>query len=122
VNGVPVMRNNGLPVLGNAGFRVGVSDTRSNALAMLFLSGGAGNVPVAPGCAALIDPTLAYPSFGAVTSSSGTAIFNMPVPNLPALTGFEVYGQWLVEDAAGAPLPPLLGVAATRGVRMRVGT
>lgn len=119
--GVPVVGANSLPWVGNASFRLQLGDAAPGRPAMLFLSGGSGNVPVVGSCAALIDPLRAFPSVAVTTSAQGRALFAMPVPAEPTLAGFEVYGQWFVEDPTGTPLPPLAGLAVSRGARMRVG-
>jgi len=45
----------------------------------------------------------------------------LPIPNNPAFVGVELFCQWLVEDAAGTPLPGFLGLSTSRGGRVHVG-
>ncbi len=120
--GVPVIQASGLPTLGNAGFRVQLTGAGPQRPAVLLLSAGRAQLPLAGACTALVDPLQAFPSVFVLTAPQGRAQFAMPVPNAAGLIGFEVFGQWLVEDPAGAPLPPLQGLAGTRGIRLRVGT
>lgn len=119
--GVPNFHANGLPRLGNAGFQVGVSAAAPGALAVLWWSSAAATLPLAGPCDLLVDPAAGLPVWVGVTSAAGARIEGVPIPNQPALVGAQLHCQWLVQDAAGAPLPGFLGLAATRGARLRVG-
>ena len=98
---------------GNAGFVVSLSGATPNALALLAFSVGEGQSS-AGGCSLWLDfsPGLFYLPFGHglfVTDAQGTASFQLPIPNNPALTGLKVYAQWLAEDPSGSfPIGPFL--------------
>lgn len=119
--GVPAMRSNGLPTLGNGNFRIGVEQARPSALALLCWSTAPANLPLAGACSLLIDPTPALPVWPSIISPSGTRAELLVIPNQPTLIGAELFAQWLIDDPAGAPLPGLLGIAASAGCRLRVG-
>jgi hypothetical protein len=119
--GVPELRTNGLPRLGAQGFRVGVEHAAPNALAVLWWSDAAAALPIAGTCSLLVDPAAGLPVWIGVTSGAGTRLEPLPIPNQPALTGTVLRCQWLVDDAAGAPLPGFLGVAASAGGRLHLG-
>jgi hypothetical protein len=121
VAGVPGLRTNGLPQLGNATFRVGVEHAAPSALAVLWWSDASASAPIAGACSLLVDAGSGLPVWASVTSASGVRVEPLPIPNQPALLGLELYCQWLVEDAAGTPLSGFLGLAASRGARLRVG-
>ncbi len=121
VVGLPGMRNNGVPSLGNANFRIGVENAAPSALAVLWWSDAAAALPLAGACSLLVDPAAGLPVWITATNGSGVRIEPLPIPNVLTLIGAELRGQWLIEDAAGAPLAPFLGVAASRGAWLRLG-
>lgn len=121
VAGVPGMRSNGLPTLGNAGFRVGVEHAAPVALAALWFADAAVQLPIAGTCSLLVDPGAGLPVWFSITSAAGTRIEPLPIPGSPSLANAELYCQWLVEDGAGTPLPGLLGLATSRGARLVLG-
>jgi lysophospholipase L1-like esterase len=120
-NGVPSIVSNSLPRIGNTNFRVGVENAAPGRLSLLCLSAGVGMVPIAGPCNLLIDPQVAYPVMAAITNVLGRAIVPLGVPPDPQLAGLEVFAQWAVDDPTGTPLPPLGGLAGSRGAQIRVG-
>lgn len=120
-NGVPGMRNNGLPKLGNAMFRVGVEHAAPQALAGLWFSDAPAQLPLAGLCALLIDPSAGLPLWPSITAANGIRIETLPIPSVASLAGVQLYCQWLVEDGNGTPLPGFLGVAVSRGAQLTIG-
>lgn len=113
--------SNSLPVLGNAGFALGLGSAPVNAFAVLALGGSRyfsaalGALPFslqglgAPGCELLVDPQVLLLL---TTNAVGAATQVIPIPVAPGLAGLEFVGQWFVPDAGvGA-----LGLAGTVGV------
>jgi hypothetical protein len=119
---VPGVRHNGLPSLGNATFRLGVDAARPAALAVLALSFGQASLPFTGPCTLLVDPLRGLPARFGVTSPGGTRSELLPIPADPAFTGLQVFGQWGIDDPAGAPIAGLAGLAASRGVRLTIGS
>ncbi|MEO6593942.1 MAG: hypothetical protein ABIP94_04230 [Planctomycetota bacterium] len=120
-SGVPGMRNNGLPQLGNAAFRIGVELAAPQALAALWFSNAQAQLPIVGACALLIDPAAGLPVWLSVTSTNGTRIESLPIPNVPSLANTQLFCQWLVEDSNGTALPGFLGLAASRGGHLTIG-
>jgi hypothetical protein len=121
VAGVPTLRTNGLPRLGNATFRVGVEDAAPQALALLWFSTAAAALPIVGACDLLVDPTAGLPVWAGFTSPNGVRVEPLPIPNQPALIGAELRCQWLLEDAAGTALPGFAGLATSRGGTLHIG-
>jgi hypothetical protein len=121
VAGVPNLRSNGVPSLGNLNFRVGVENAAPSALVALWWSSAAATLPITGSCQLLVDPAPGLPVWPSFTSALGVRIEPLPIPNNPALMGAELFCQWLVEDAAGTPLPGFLGLSTSRGGRVHVG-
>jgi hypothetical protein len=119
--GVPAMQHNGLPELGNASFRIGVTQAAPQALAALWFSDAQAQLPIAGACALLVDPTAGLPIWLGVTTPLGSRIEALPIPAAPSLASAQLCCQWLVDDAAGTPLPGLSGLAASRGARLTIG-
>ncbi|MBL8755621.1 MAG: hypothetical protein JNK15_20160 [Planctomycetes bacterium] len=119
--GVPNLRSNGVPSLGNLNFRIGVENAAPTALAALWWSDAVAALPIVGGCALLVDPSPGLPVWPSVTSPAGLRIEPLPIPSTPGLVGVDLYCQWLVEDAAGTALPGFLGLATSRGGRVHVG-
>lgn len=120
-NGVPTMRSNGLPTIGNGNFRVGVESCPAATIATLVFATAPGSVPIAGPCVLLIDPTQGFPALFGVTNAIGTRIEPLPIPNDLGFVGLQLFGQWGVIDAQGTPLPGLPGLSASRGCRIVVG-
>ncbi len=121
VAGGPVMRSNGVPTLGNLNFRLGVDHAAANALAVLWFSDAAASGPLSGTCVLQIDPTRGLPAWISITNAAGASIQALPVQNDLALLGARFYCQWLIEDAAGAPLPPFLGLAMSQPATFTIG-
>ncbi len=119
--GVPLMRSNGPPQLGNSTFRVGVEQAAPSALAALWFSDATAQLPVAGPCALMVNPAAGLPVLLGVTSPAGTRNENVPIPPQPSLIGAELFCQWLIDDALGTPLPGLQGLALSRGARVHLG-
>jgi hypothetical protein len=119
--GVPVMRSNGVPQLGNANFRIGVESAAPQSIAALWFSGATAQLPIVGSCALLVDPSMGLPVWLSVTSSLGVRIESLPIPNVPSLAGSQLFCQWIIDDAQGTPLPPFLGLAMSRGARLTLG-
>lgn len=102
--GVPLLDTGGqLPFLGNANFRIRVSNARPASTGFLLWSFAPGNYPLPNGSAILVD--LAGPLYletfttsQATTSGTGSWVLPFPLPWAPALEGFESYLQALVAD------------------------
>jgi len=120
-NGVPTMRSNGLPTLGNATFRVGVDDCPAATLATLVFATAPGNVPIAGPCTLLVDPAQGFPALFGTTNALGARIEPLPIPNDTGFLGLQLFGQWGVLDAQGTPVPGLPGLSGSRGCRIVVG-
>lgn len=90
-NGVPGMRNNGLPKLGNAMFRVGVEHAAPQALAGLWFSDASAQIPLAGPCALQIDPSAGLPLWPSVTAANGTRIETLAIPSVAALVGAQLF-------------------------------
>ncbi len=120
-SGVPSVRTNGTPWVGNQGFRLGVTDARASSPATLFTSLGAAQLPIGGGCALAIDPLRMFGPIVLGTNASGSASVVIPVPGDPALIGVSLFTQWWIDDPQGLPLPPLAGIALTRGAELRIG-
>ncbi|HLQ36935.1 MAG TPA: hypothetical protein VK348_03980 [Planctomycetota bacterium] len=121
LSGVPAIVANSLPTAGNLGFRVGVESAAPGRFALLLLAAAPASIPLVGRCTLLVDPQQPFPGFAVVTSVLGRANVPLPVPNDPGLVGLQVFGQWGIDDAAGTPWPPLAGLAASRGARIRIG-
>ncbi|MFN6193783.1 MAG: hypothetical protein ACK5BN_08175 [Planctomycetota bacterium] len=121
VSGVPTFHANGLPRLGNAGFQLGVSAAAPSAIALLWWSSAQALLPIAGVCNLLVDPAPALPVWIGLTTGAGLRSEPVPIPSPPALVGAPGWCPWLVQDAAGAPLPGFQGIAATRGARLQLG-
>lgn len=119
--GVPTMRSNGRPTLGNANFRVGVEDCPPATLATLVFATAQGSVPIAGPCTLLIDPTQGFPALFGTTNANGARNELIAIPNDTGFVGLQLFGQWGVLDPQGTPLPGLPGLSASRGCRLVVG-
>jgi cytochrome c peroxidase len=97
----------GAPVLGTPGYAVGLSGVPTSVPTFLMW-----DVAVVPGGSSMFGLQLYLPmspSFQAVaagmtTSQAGTgfASASFPIPNLAVLSGFTLYGQWLLGDPQSA--------------------
>jgi hypothetical protein len=119
--GVPQVAVQGLPVLGNATFRVGVTDAAPGRFALLLISAGSAFVPLSGSCVLLVDFAQSLPGPLLVTNGQGRAIATLPVPGDPALAGFQAFLQWGIDDPLGAPLAGVAGVALTGGAIATLG-
>jgi hypothetical protein len=118
---VPQVAVQGLPVLGNATFRVGVTDAAPGRFALLLISAGSAFVPLSGSCVLLVDFAQSLPGPLLVTNGQGRAIATLPVPGDPALAGFQAFLQWGIDDPLGAPLAGVAGVALTGGAIATLG-
>jgi len=121
VNGVPNMRTNGLPTIGNQLFRVGVEGAPAGVIASLLFATAAGSVPIAGPCVLQIDPTQGLPALFGLTNANGSRNEPLPIPNDLGFAGLQLFGQWAVLDPAGTPVPGLPGLSGSRGGRIVVG-
>ena len=121
VAGVPNIRSNGAPQLGNLAFRVGVEHAASSAIAALWFSTATAELAIAGPCSLAIDPAAGLPLLIGVTSPVGARTEPVPIPVQPSLIGAQLFCQWLVDDSLGTPLPGLQGLATSRGARIHVG-
>ena len=121
VAGVPTFRVNSLPQIGNPNFRVGVENAAPSSLVVLWWSSASASLPIVGGCNLLVDPSPGLPVIASFASATGVRIEPVPIPNQPTLVGSELFAQWLVDDAAGTPLPGFLGLATSRGGRVHIG-
>ncbi len=100
----------GLPVLGNAGFALSITDASPMVDAYVFLASGIANQPfvLSPGCLVHLDlPSAAsavsagVSPFGPLsTGMAGSALLPVPLPASAALAGFTVATQCLLPDPA----------------------
>ena len=88
------------PELGNTGFGVGLSKARASTPCALFLNNARLDVPIGGGCT--IYPAIPVISVSSSTNPSGDASIALPVPNVPANVGVQLWFQWAVIDAGGA--------------------
>jgi hypothetical protein len=119
--GVPRLRTNSLPSVGNASFRLGIAGARSGATAVLFVALGGTRLPLGGACQLLVEPGLLLGPRVGTTNASGSFVVDLPVPSDPGLVGARLYTQGFVDDAAGAPFPGLLGISLTEGAELRLG-
>ena len=124
-NGVPQINTNTIPWLGNSQFTIRVTTARPASPATLFLSLAQAQIPLGAGCTVWIDPfaaNLLLPQSSVpttvTTSAQGMASLPFPLPALPALAGFTVFAQWVINDPLGAGP----GFALTNAARIRLGT
>lgn len=121
---VPVLANNGTPVLGKT-FSVDLSSARANTAAGFIVGGsntkwGSVNLPLdltplnAKGCKLLVAPDLIT---GVPVGASGTASIKIPIPNQKSLIGVQWHNQFLVLDAKANGL----GMAFSNGGSAKVG-
>ena len=116
------LRTNGVPSLGNAAFRLGVSEARAGVPAVLFLGLARAAIALDPACTLLVDPTQLVATLPFVTGAAGTVILNLPIPGDPALLGGRVDAQWLLLDSQAPGLPIIGGAAMTAAAELRLGT
>lgn len=89
----------GQPFVGNAAFAVGVCNAFPSAFGVLAVSLASASIPVGPCVVALGgNVTLLGGSF---TTNLGFTSTALPIPMNAALTGFTVYGQYMVLDPNG---------------------
>jgi len=110
----------GMPTLGNAGFRVGVSTGVGGAPGFLLIGAqpteqlfGWGSLLVSPA-----QPFLALPiALGGQPGVPGTGSFELPapIPSDPAFLGFALHFQYLLLDAQGPD-----GLVHSQGLRVTV--
>lgn len=118
--GTVSVRTNSLPVLGNQGFRLGITNAIASSNAVLLLALGRAQIPLDTQCTLLVDPALLWASFGLPTGGGSTSQ-NLPVPNDQALAGLEIDTQWFVRDPAAPGLRFLGGGALTHGLALYLG-
>ncbi|MCC6673445.1 MAG: hypothetical protein IT458_20475 [Planctomycetes bacterium] len=90
----------GLPVLGNAGFTVGVTNANVSAPCTMFVSAAINPTPVGGGCVFYTVPALI--SLNTSTNAAGNASIPVAIPNVPAYAGVELAFQYVVLDPNGA--------------------
>ncbi|MBL8901203.1 MAG: choice-of-anchor E domain-containing protein [Planctomycetes bacterium] len=113
----PAIGASSLPVVGNAGFAVTLSQARPTSAAALHLGVGPDNVPLGGGCFLLVQGPLVFlPSVA--TDASGAASTPVPIPADPSLYGQTVHGQYSVVD----PLSPIGTLVFSDGLAMLLGT
>lgn len=114
----PHLNSRAWPTLGNLQFAINLSGgapTRLSAF-VLGLSDAlaAGGVPLPQptpgGCLLRVSPDVLMLH---LSDASGGAVQGLPIPNLPALAGLRLFGQWLQD----APLP----FASSEGVALQLG-
>lgn len=120
-SGVPNLRGSSLPIVGNAGFRIGLENALPGTLAMLLFSTAPAAVPLAGPCVLHLDPLQGLPGSWGLVQTNGSRAVPLPVPADPGLVGLQLFLQWGVLDPAGTPLPGLPGLAASRAARLVVG-
>ncbi len=106
-NGVPSLSANDGPSLGNAAFRVVLTDGRASSAAGLLLGLPARPLSLGGGCTLYFDLLGPQLSFTAATNQRGDASFPFPIPGERGLLGLRLVGQGIVVDPAGAFLNAL---------------
>lgn len=121
-SGVPELVS-GSPFPGNTTFSVGLTGAGANVGAVLLAS----TLAVDSGlCGILVDTApyaliLPQANYGfTATDALGTASIPLPIPNIPALAGFQFALQWVVFDPAGSLNIAGLSFATTRGAFLTV--
>jgi hypothetical protein len=89
-----------------------------NSGTFLFDSLGTANTTLAPGCVQYLDPQSMATHGFYMTGVTGIAIVPMPVPNNPALQGFEIDFQ-AAQIRTGGPVGGMF--ALSNGLKVRVG-
>jgi len=113
---VPAIGSSGLVAVGSTNFSVDLSNSPANTLAFLVggnsrTTSGATTLPfdLGGGCSVLAAPVALV---GRVTSATGTASVALSIPPNPALSGTDIFFQYLVTDA-GSPSP--YGITSSPG-------
>ncbi len=114
--GIPGLEAVGAPRLGEAGFGTTVDRGRPGSFAVLLLGLSEARVAVGGGCELRVGGGVSVVL--APTDGNGRASFPLPIPNLPALRGLELWLQGATADLAG-PIPG--GTALTAGLRVLIG-
>ncbi|MEY4675300.1 MAG: hypothetical protein RL148_3084 [Planctomycetota bacterium] len=113
---VPAIGSSGLVAVGSTNFSVDLSNSPANTLAFLVggnsrTTSGATTLPfdLGGGCSVLAAPVALV---GRLTSATGTASVALSIPPNPALSGTDIFFQYLVTDA-GSPSP--YGITSSPG-------
>ena len=102
--------------VGNANFHHTLSESAPSSPVTLVL--GAGQIQFACGpCSLVVDPNGAVVLPVGNTTANGSASFNTPLPNVPALVGVKLIEQWLV--ASGGGCSPF-GIAFSNGIEVEI--
>ncbi|MBK8096072.1 MAG: hypothetical protein IPK26_03145 [Planctomycetes bacterium] len=116
LHGAPGLATEGRPVPGNAGFGVAAATLAPNALSALVVGFTQQGQHLGGGCIAwLAVPTAVQVQ---LTDAVGQAMFGLPIPNLPQLSGAAVLSQVVVLDANNSPLGTL---TVSEGLRLEIG-
>ena len=94
-----------LPVLGNAGFSIALSQALPNSAAVLLLTTAPSPLPIGGGCTLYLGP--AFLGAAVATDGNGNGTVPLGIPNDPVLLGGSLAFQWGVLDAGGAYLGQL---------------
>jgi ELWxxDGT repeat protein len=100
-NLVPVIAGVGLPVTGDAGFGIRVSQGRASTSAVLFGHFQSGSLALGGGCTFYLGlPVI----LALVTGTDGAGVATMPlgIPDDPSLVGASAFFQWVLVDPNGA--------------------
>ncbi|MBL8896013.1 MAG: hypothetical protein JNM84_00215 [Planctomycetes bacterium] len=119
VAGEPRAQTNTPPTIGNASFRLGLTNAAPSAPAALFLALDRARTPLATPCDLWLDTPFA--ALATTTAANGAAQIAAPIPPDPLLEGLRVYDQWFVIDATGTPIPGLGPLSATTGQLLQLG-
>lgn len=112
--GIPAIAGSVVPTVG-ASFDVQIGSARPSAIAILGLGFARANLHVFGGILN-ISPVNAL-RLPLLTSPTGDGAVLVGIPDDPQFAGFELFGQWLVLDAAAAQ-----GLAMSRGLEIVVGS
>lgn len=117
-----VLRNNGLPKLGNARFTIGIGAARASRPAVVLLAGDRAKLALDASCNLLIDPAKLFLTLAGVTSSGGQWPVRLPVPNDATLEKAKFYAQFFVSDDRSTALRVLGGGLLSAGLEMRLSS
>ena len=112
------------PVVGAQGFALACSNAPPSALGLVAFSDTAdvaGSDPLGVGLTVHVGIGGGYPVIAGVTSDSvGAAIYALPIPPAPALTGTQLHGQAVWAWGPGACQPSALGWSSSSGLSFTI--
>jgi ELWxxDGT repeat protein len=114
----PRLDTTSLPQLGNANLRVVLDRGEPSSPVTILLGAASASIPLGGGCTLLMAPPILATIDLGLTTSIGTALLPLPIPNSPWLVGARVVLQGVVVQ----PGAPFLGlVSFSQSLRLRIG-